>query len=706
MNRAALVLPHPADAIVSTQPLGALYTPEQTSFRVWAPTASEVHLHLYQAPASGKAMIFELVNHDDGTWDATLSGDWLGAYYTYTAAGNDARFNPLRELLDPYAKAVTRHAGRAIVVQDETLVAERPTFPISEAIIYEMHLRDFTIDPDSGVQRRGKYLGLTESGTHLTGRIDVTSGLDHLIDLGVNVVQLMPISQFHNDAENDLYGWGYDVVHHFSPAAWYATERFDARRVREVKQMIDALHRRGLRVTLDVVFNHTYEAIELKRIYSFEGLVPGYYYRLKQDGTYWNGSGTGNEFRSEAPMARRYMLDCLKHWVTEYKVDGFRFDLLGLIDLETIKLMVKELRALEPNLLIYGEPWAGGMTPMEIAHKGAQRGGGWAVFNDHFRDAFKGTVFNARTTGYVQSGTLIHSMKRGIGGALEDFTDSPLETINYVECHDNHTLWDRLLISTIDNAAVTDAERRAMDKLAAALLLTAQGIPFLHAGQEFLRSKGGDPNSYDKPDAVNMLRWQKKADNFDVFAYYRGLIELRRAHPLFRLETAEEVKRALKFLDDHLHLSLPTGCLGFQLEDVTGRDQWARAVVLANPQPIQQEFVIPAGDWRVYADERSSGNQPLLNHGALLNKTTAHVAARSVLILGESKTTGLKELNHEDAAMSDKLPELVGGLTVKPIDSPAELSTSSGSLSDIIAALRSSHFALNSLCNFAAHRRQ
>jgi pullulanase len=634
----AQLLAHPADDLVSTQPLGVLYTPEQTTFRVWAPTASDVHLQLYQSPVGGKAVVVELFQHDDGTWDTTLSGDYQGAYYTYTAAGADPHFNPQRELLDPYAKAVTRHDGRCLVVHDETPVTDRPTFPISEAIIYEMHLRDFTIDPDSGVQRRGKYLALTEGGTHLTGRIDITTGIDHLVELGVNVVQLLPISQFHNDAENDLYGWGYDVVHHFSPAALYATERLDGRRVREVKQMIDALHRRGIRVTLDVVFNHTYETLDLGRVYSFEGLVPGYYYRLKTDGSYWNGSGTGNEFRSEAPMARRYMLDCLKHWVTEYKVDGFRFDLLGLTDLETIKLIVKELRAIEPNLLIYGEPWAGGVTPLEIAHKGAQRGGGWAVFNDHFRDALKGTVFNARTTGYVQAGTLVHSVKRGIGGALEDFTDSPLETINYVECHDNHTLWDRLLVGTIDNAAVTEADRRAMDKLAAALLLTAQGIPFLHAGQEFLRSKGGEHNSYDKPDAINMLRWQKKADNFDVFAYYRGLIALRRAHSLFRLETAEEVKKALKFFDDHLHLPLPAGCLGFQLEDVTGRDEWTRAVVLANPHSTQLQLVIPAGDWRVYADQRVSGNISLPNHDAWLNKTTARVAARSALILGESRS--------------------------------------------------------------------
>lgn len=634
MNRASLTLPHPADVFVSTQPLGALYTPQQTTFRVWAPTASEIKLHLYQAPTGGKANVIEMFRHADGTWDATLSGDWLGAYYTYTAAGADPRFDPRREVLDPYAQAVTAHDGRGIVVHDSTPVADRPSFPISEAIIYEVHLRDFTIDPDSGIQRRGKYLGLTEAGTHLTNRADIATGLAHLVELGVNVVQLLPISEFHNDESNDLYGWGYDAVHHFSPDGWYATERFDARRVREVKQMIDALHRQGLRVTLDVVFNHTFEAILKNRVYSFEGLVPGYYYRLKPDGSYWDGSGTGNEFRSEAPMARRYILDCLKHWVTEYKVDGFRFDLLGLIDRETIALIVKDLRVLEPQLLIYGEPWVGGATPIEPVHKGAQRGQGWAVFNDHFRDALKGNVFNARTGGFVQTGGNQHAVKRGLMGALDDFTDSPLETINYVECHDNHTLWDRLYISTADNAEITGADRRAMDKLAAVLLLTAQGLPFLHAGQEFLRSKGGHHNSYDKPDALNMIRWQKKAENRDVFDYYRGLIALRRAHPLFRQENAKELRDSLKYFDENLHLPVPEGCLAFQLEDTAGQDEWSRALVLVNPQPQVHAFIIPVGTWQIYANAHRSAINPL---GQYITTSEISVAPRSALLLGERR---------------------------------------------------------------------
>ncbi|HEX5084505.1 MAG TPA: alpha-1,6-glucosidase domain-containing protein, partial [Blastocatellia bacterium] len=368
---------------------------------------------------------------------------------------------------------------------------------------------------------------------------------------------------------------------------------------------------------------------------SFEGLVPGYYYRMKHDGSYWNGSGTGNEFRTEAPMARRYIIDSVKYWVNEYKVDGFRFDLLGLIDFDTFKEAVRELRAIDPNLLIYGEPWAGGATPIQINGKGAQRGAGWAVFNDHFRDVLKGNVFDARATGFIQSGFNIDEVKKGIRGGVDDFADSPLEAVNYVECHDNHTLWDRLLISTADDASVTNADRRAMDKLAAAVIFTSQGIPFIQSGQEFLRTKGGDHNSYDKPDSVNMIRWREKAEQRDVVEYYRGLIELRRAHPLFRLETADQARGALKFLDDQLGLPVPAGAIGFLIEDQAGRDEWSRALVLLNPQSRAVEFTIPEGEWKIFADALQAGDSELRKSVAKLVQGKATVMGRSALILGE-----------------------------------------------------------------------
>ncbi len=637
INYTAPVAPHPADDLICTKALGAIYAPKQTVFRVWAPTASQITLHLYPGPLGDEAGNIKLKKNEDGSWETTVPSDLNGTYYTYTAEGDDPRFDPDRELLDPYARAITAHNGRSIVVNDTTPVAERPAFSMNDAVIYEMHVRDFTLDPDSGIQRRGKYLGLTEAGTYLTKRIDITTGLDHLTDLGINVVQLMPISEFHTNAAEDLYGWGYDVMHHFSPAGWYATERFDARRVSECKQMIDALHKRGLRVTLDVVFNHTFELINKNLVFSFEGLVPGYYYRLKPDGSYWDGSGTGNEFRSEAPMARRYIVDCCKYWVTEYKVDGFRFDLLGLIDQETMLLIVDELRAHDPHLLIYGEPWGGGTSPIELTTKGKQWGRGWAVFNDEFRDALKGNVFDARATGFIQSGNNINAVKTGILGSVDSFAASPLETINYIECHDNHTLWDRIMISTIHDASVTDGDWRAIAKLAAAVLFTSEGIPFIQSGQEFLRTKSGDHNSYNKPDAVNLIRWQQKADNHDVFAYYRGLIALFHTHRLFRCPTARMVTNAVKFLDDQLGLPVPPGCIAYQIEDVSGAEEWRRALILLNPNGKQVEFTIPPGAWKIYGDGRQVGTAPIAHSISQIADTQAFVTPRSALILGERR---------------------------------------------------------------------
>jgi pullulanase len=640
----APTLPHPADRLISTQPLGALYNSEQTTFRVWAPTATNVLLRLYSAPLGGGMEIIKLKKDEDGSWEATVKGDLKGAYYTYTAEGDDPRFNPARELLDPYAQAVTSHGGRAIVVHDTTPVTDRPTFPHADAVVYEMHVRDFTIDPDSGIQRRGKYLGLTEAGTHLTNRVDITTGLDHLTELGVNVVQLMPISEFHTNESEDLYGWGYDVVHHNSPDGWYATERFDARRVSEVKRMIDALHRRGIRVVLDVVYNHTFEATDKRRAYSFDGLVPGYYYRLRPDGSYYNGSGVGNEFRTEAPMARRYLIDSLKHWVNEYKVDGFRFDLLALIDHETMLQIIAELREIDPHILLYGEPWAGDASPIELNGKGRQWGRGWAVFNDDFRDALKGKVFDARATGFIQSGSEAGAVKAGVRGAVDTFAAAPLEVVNYAECHDNHTLWDRLTISTADNAAVTDSDRRAMDKLAAAALFTSQGVPFIQCGQEWLRTKGGDHNSYNRPDAVNMIRWRQKAENYDVYLYYRGLIQLRLAHRLFRYRTAQSVQQAVKFLDDHLKIPVPAGCVAYQIEDIRGGDEWGRALVLLNANAGEAAFTVPPGAWKIYGDARQVGCAPFTSSVSRLVETLAVVAPRSALILGERR----EDVNHND----------------------------------------------------------
>ncbi|MBS2038428.1 type I pullulanase [bacterium] len=625
-------LSHPADKFFSDQPLGALYSPDSTTFRVFAPTANKLQLNLYAAPQGGDARTIELKRNPDGTWEASVPGNLEGHYYTYQAGGDDPGFHFEREIPDPYSQCVTACDGRSMILNDQTPVADRPSFPQQDAILYEMHLRDFTVDPNSGVQRRGQYLGLTEAGTTLTGHPEIKTGLDHISELGVNAVQIMPFSEFASDEKNDTYGWGYDPALYQTPDGWYTSQRLDGSRVREAKQMVDTLHRRGIRVVMDMVLNHTDEGLR-RRGNAFEGLVPGYYYRRRKDGSNFDGAACGNEIRSEAPMVRRFIKDTLKTWVKDYKVDGFRFDLMGLMDKQTAKELTQELRQIDPNLLIYGEPWAAGETPIEVLGKGSQKNLGFGVFNDNFRDSLKGSVFQPREQGFIQSGARVEAIRKGIAGSIDDFTAGPNETINYAECHDNHTLWDRLVLSTENDPKVSESDRKAMDRLAAAVLFTSQGIPFIQSGQEMLRTKHGDDNSYNKPDSVNMIRWDQKLENRDIVSYYQGLIGLRKSHPMFHLSTAEDIRKALRFQDS------PSKTIAYCLTDPTGRDPWKRAQVVFNASSSVQEFPVAGGKWRIYADGQSAGNQPLNNSAVKLENGKLKVPPRTAVILGEARAT-------------------------------------------------------------------
>ncbi len=589
--------------------LGAIYSPEATTFRVFAPTADRLVVCLYDEPIGGKATEYDMEYKDKGVWELLVKGDLLGKYYTLKASGKNPLFNPARELIDPYSRCNTAHNGRGMIIKDQTPIYPSPHFGIDEAIIYELHVRDFTIAPSSGVKNKGKYLGFTETGTHLPDDQSIKTGIDHIEELGVNVVQVMPIQDFFNDESSEEYNWGYMPVHFNSPDGWYATERHNSKRVEEFKRMVDALHRKGVKVVMDVVYNHTAE-YKPDKVFSFEGLVPGYYYRLRDDGSYWNGSGTGNETRTEAPMMRKFIVESCKYWVKEYDIDGYRFDLMGLIDLRTMEEIVKELRAIKPDILIYGEPWTGGESPVVPTVKGTQRGRGFAVFGDHFRDAIKGGVFDL-SKGYVQAGINIDKIKRGIEGSINDFTDSPLEVINYVECHDNHTFWDRLIATTRNDRWVTDQERKLMNKLGAALVFLSQGIPFIQSGQEMLRTKRGNTNSYNQPDAINMIDWRWKKENLDIYNYYRGLIALRKAHPMFRMKTRKQVEANLKFLDDHLRIPVPPKCIGYLLTRGDTGDSWNEILVLLNPNPTEVTFTIPEGSWTVVVDDDEAGVEPV-----------------------------------------------------------------------------------------------
>ncbi len=463
---------------------------------------------------------------------------------------------------------------------------------VEDAILYELHIRDFTRDPLCGVRAdwRGRYLGLTQSGTKLNGTAYAT-GLDHIVELGVTVVQLMPVHSF-SLPYNPEYEWGYMPNDFNAPHAGYAAGVDLEAPIREFKRLVSTLHERGLRVTLDVVYNHTAEKWP-DRLRSFMALAPHTYFRFKGDETPWDGSLCGNEFRSESEHGRRFIVESCLHWVREFGVDGFRFDLMGLIDQRTMLEVTNTLKAVDPTILVYGEPWASGPTPIEVNGKSKQRGKGWAVFSDDFRDALRGEVFDSSTKGFLSDGSQIPRAKAALSGAVETFADSPLEVINYIECHDNHTLQDRLHIGARGDGKYSEEQRLEMNAMGALMLLTSQGIPFLHSGQEFGRTKEGQDNTFNLGDQINNIRWSDKAERFRLYGFYREAVRLRKEHPMFRLREAEQVRRALRFLDDHMGRPLAPGLIAYVLEDVTGRDRWSHALLVFNGSRAAVRLELP-----------------------------------------------------------------------------------------------------------------
>ena len=586
-----------SEEFISNDPLGVFIENNVTKFSVFAPGASKISLNIYDTAEGGFSDRVLLNNSGKGIWTATVEKNLTGKYYTYSVAGYDDSFNPNDEVIDPYAYNTTAHDGKGQIVLDTTPIYKNPDFSFEDAVIYEMHVHDFTISENSGVSQKGKYLGFTESGTKLPGT-DISTGIDHLVDLWINTIQLMPIQDF--EQKDSDYFWGYMPVNFNSPDGWFATNSNDESKIREFKLLVDALHKKGIKVVMDVVYNHTAESNPNVR-YNFNGFAPNFYYRQHEDGSYWNGSGCGNEVRSEQPMVRRFIIESLKYWVEEYKIDGFRFDLMGLHDMVTMKEIVRTLRQINPQIFIYGEPWTVGDTPISPTVKGTQKGKGFAVFNDHFRDAMKGPWYNL-DPGYLQTGTNGDNIKKGIIGSITDFAESPQEVINYVVCHDGRTLWDHLKATLENDKSVTIQQLKLMDKLAAVILFTSQGIPFIHGGQEFLRSKFGSHNSYNQPDSINMVRWELKQKNYDIFEYYKGLINMRRNHPLFKMTNASKIKKNIEFFAD-----VPPNCIAFKIKKGKTIDTWNETLILLNPNKSVSEFKIPAGNWNVVVNDQKSG---------------------------------------------------------------------------------------------------
>jgi pullulanase len=569
--------------------LGVSFEDEFTVFRLWAPLSESVTLNLYnqghpnydnEGNSSNELTPYQsepMYKIESGAWEIKLTGDYAFKYYTFSVVNNSQTF----EVTDPYAYSTGANGQRGMIVDfDETnpngwTYDDRPDTitNLTDYIVYELHVRDLTTHNTwNGTETyRGKFLGLTETDTTYTDGINtVTTGLDHIEELGVNAVQLLPIFDFgyvdevevaNNPSYTNVFNWGYMPYHFNTLEGSYATNPFDGQtRINEFKQAVMALHDKDIRVIMDVVYNHTGESATS----NFHKIVPGYYHRLTEDGGFSNGSGTGNETASERSMMRKFMVDSVKFWATEYNLSGFRFDLMALHDYETMNEIQAMLEEIDPTIIVYGEPWNGGTTPLSNSDAAGKENiknmNLVGAFNDITRDAVKGSVFQSTEKGWVQGNASEYTAQGimyGIVGGVEfpgitEFDEwhlNPNQTINYVSAHDNNTLYDKLKLTKVSSSIIDEMQIQSN-----AIILTSQGVPFLHAGVEFMRSKpdglgGFDHNSYESPDSVNQLRWDRKLEYQNVFEYYKTLIEIRKAYPQFRMNNADLIRANLTFLE-------------------------------------------------------------------------------------------------------------------------------------------------------------
>ncbi len=577
--------------------MGNTYRPEETTFRVWTPTASDVQLLLYNSEAGALTEQIPMHRSDQGSWFVRVKSNLENWFYLYQVT----IYGRTQTAVDPYVRAIAVNSTRGMIVdlhktnpsgwhQDSYVKLANPT----DAVVYETHMRDFSVDANSGIVNKGKYLAFTERGT--TGPEGVSTGIDSLKRLGVTHIHILPVADFASIDENtpDQYNWGYDPRNYNVPEGAYATTPHGTKRITEYKQMVQSLHHAHLGIIMDVVYNHTFNT----QISDFDKLVPQYYYRTDYSGNYTNGSGVGNEVASERPMVQKFIRDSLKYWACNYHVDGFRFDLMALLGTDTMRKISEDLHAINPNVIIYGEPWTGGDSGLpadQLLTKGQQRGLGIAVFNDNVRNGLIGSVFERTAQGFATGASNQEdSIKKAVIGSISNFTAAPSETMNYVTSHDNLTLWDKITAST---PGATEEQRIHMDELAQAIVLTSQGVPFMQGGEEFLRTKGGNDNSYNAGDAVNQYDWARKARYLDVFNYYAGMIALRNHHPAFRMRTAEQIQQHLSFLES------PNNTVAFQLADNANGDSWKNIVVVYNPNQAETTQNLSPGTWNIVATQ-------------------------------------------------------------------------------------------------------
>ncbi len=584
--------------------------PEQTTFRLFAPwTAKSVKVRIYKDGQGGKALKTVSMKRAEAqdVWTATVKGNLMGRFYTFDTGHG--------ETPGVFAKAVGVNGRRGAIINavntmpDDWCCDQHPVIKSpADLVVYELHHRDFSVGR-SDAKYPGKFLALTEPWA-----------IDHLKQLGVNAVHILPSYDYGSVDETRLnepqYNWGYDPVNYNVPEGGYSTDPYDPlARILEFKQMVQALHKAGIAVILDVVYNHTYD-IEHS---NFQRTYPDYYYRKTADGKYSNGSGCGNETASEKKMMRRFMVESVKYWYNEYRVDGFRFDLMGCHDIETMNLIRQELNKLNPSIFIYGEGWSAGACALPTEQLGMKanisRMSGIAAFSDEIRDGLRGP-FDDDTKSAFLAGLPDNeeSVKFGIVGAIshpqvdmtkvnyskEAWATEPTQMMSYVSCHDDMCLVDRLRASI---PGITEEELIRLDLLAQTAVMTSQGVPFMLSGEELLRTKQGVHNSFESPDSINQLCWENKEKYPQVFRYYSDLISLRRHHPAFRLGDAGLVRKHLEFLD------APKGVVAFRLKDYAGRDDWRNIVVILNSNREPQQVNIPKGMYVVVCQDGEINEQ-------------------------------------------------------------------------------------------------
>ncbi len=616
-----------------------------TQFTLWSPTADSAMIRIYNEGIEGEAIETRYMERKDqqNPWRATFEDALYGKFYTFSIFHNGEW---LAETPGAYARAVGVNGKRAAIIDMATTNPEdwendvRPALDkFTDIIIYEMHHRDFSIHASAGNQYGGKFLALTQEGTR-SPEGEMT-GIDHLKELGITHVHILPSYDYgsvdESRPDSAQYNWGYDPVNYNTPEGSYSTNAFDpATRIREMKQMVQALHKNGIRVILDVVYNHTY----INDGSNFSLTTPGYYYRHKEDGSYADASACNNETASEREMVRNYIVNSVLYWANEYHFDGFRFDLMGIHDIETMKAVRAELDKIDPTIFIYGEGWAA-QAPVIPGEQCAMKANaykmpGVAVFSDDLRDGVKGHFSQATGRGFATGAQECEeSVKFGIVGAIQHpqinyelvnyskapYTNHPTQVINYVSCHDDMCLTDKL------RASMPDADEKALQRyarLAQTIVFTSQGVPFMFTGEEIFRDKKGVHNSYCSPDEINAIDWSLKHSNREQFDYYRNLIQLRKSHPAFRLATAEEVCKHLQFIEN-----TPEQVVAYTLNDNAGGDEWNQIVVAFNGSDQSAEIEIPEGNWMIIANDGSID----LTGSNKLEGSKATIAASAALIL-------------------------------------------------------------------------